>query len=106
MGSRTPAGLCNIDFPRLSGKAPASDFPTPSNLNSHNHNQHAGRPCFSLAVLVGLSGSQSQLAPTLFSDLSIFSDGRLDASTTLDVHHSCERSVHSPDRGPLPILSE
>src|SRR5258705_11109232 len=53
MGTRTPAGAWNIDFPGVSGKAPAGHFTRcPLNLNSHNHNQHAGRPCFSLAVLI------------------------------------------------------
>jgi len=32
-------------------EAPAgSSTRCPLNLNSHNHNQHAGRPCFSLAI--------------------------------------------------------
>jgi hypothetical protein len=30
----------------------ADSCDAPFNLNSHNHNQHAGRPCFSLAVLI------------------------------------------------------
>jgi hypothetical protein len=34
------------------------------NFNSHNHNQHAGRPCFSLAVLIERSNS------TLCEDIS------------------------------------
>jgi hypothetical protein len=35
-------------------EAPAGSFTRcPRNLNSHNHNQHAGRPCFSLAVAIG-----------------------------------------------------
>jgi hypothetical protein len=29
----------------------------PPNLNSHNHNQHAGRPCFSLAIQIERSTS-------------------------------------------------
>jgi hypothetical protein len=34
-------------------KAPAGSVTQcPPKLNSHNHNQHAGRPCFSLAVLI------------------------------------------------------
>jgi hypothetical protein len=35
----------------------------PCNLNSHNHNQHAGRPCFSLAVQIARS---SLLHATIF----------------------------------------
>ena len=34
-------------------EAPAgSSTRCPPNLNCHNHNQHAGRPCFSLAILI------------------------------------------------------
>src|SRR6266849_10917691 len=44
MGTRTPAGAWNIDFPGVSGKAPAGGFKRRLlNLNSHNHNQHAGQ---------------------------------------------------------------
>jgi len=58
MGIRTRAGAWNIDFPGVSGKAPAGGFKRcPLNLNSHNHNQHAGRPCFSLAVQIERSTS-------------------------------------------------
>jgi hypothetical protein len=39
-------------------EAPAGSFTRcPPNLNSHNHNQHAGRPCFSLAVQIERSTS-------------------------------------------------
>jgi hypothetical protein len=39
-------------------EAPAGSFTRcPLNLNSHNHNQHAGRPCFSLAVQIEPSTS-------------------------------------------------
>ena len=39
-------------------EAPAGSFTRCLlNLNSHNHNQHAGRPCFSLAVLIERSTS-------------------------------------------------
>jgi len=38
------------------------------NLNCHNHNQHAGRPCFSLAFLIG--GKRSNLARLSESRLS------------------------------------
>ena len=35
----------------------------PLNLKSHNHNQHAGRPCFYLAVLIGLTLVSFSLSP-------------------------------------------
>jgi hypothetical protein len=39
-------------------EAPAGSFAQcPLNVNSHNHNQHAGRPCFSLAVQIERSTS-------------------------------------------------
>jgi hypothetical protein len=47
-------------------EAPAGSFARcPPNLNSHNHNQHAGRPCFSLAVQIERSKS------TLRYDISL-----------------------------------
>jgi hypothetical protein len=58
MGTRTRAGAWSIDFPGVSEKAPAGGFKRCLlNLNSHNHNQHAGRPCFSLAVQIERSTS-------------------------------------------------
>jgi hypothetical protein len=39
---------------------------TPCNLNSHNHNQHAGRPCFSLAFLIGRTKSALNYAISRF----------------------------------------
>jgi hypothetical protein len=39
-------------FMLLTEAPAASTTRCPPNLNSHNHNQHAGRPCFSLAVLI------------------------------------------------------
>jgi len=66
MGTRTRAGAWNIDFPSASGKAPAGGFKRCLvKLNSHNHNQHAGRPCFSLAVQIERSTS------TLRYDISL-----------------------------------
>jgi len=45
------AGSRNVDLKGISKNAPAGEFMRcPLNLNSHNHNQHAGRPCFYLAV--------------------------------------------------------
>ena len=41
----------------------------PSKLNSHNHNQHAGRPCFSLAVLIG---SKRPVLARVFEDVFSF----------------------------------
>jgi hypothetical protein len=39
-------------------EAPAGSFTRcPLDLNSHNHNQHAGRPCFSLAIQIEHSTS-------------------------------------------------
>ena len=39
-------------FMLLTEATAGSSTRCPSNLNSHNHNQHAGRPCFSLAIQI------------------------------------------------------
>jgi hypothetical protein len=58
-------------------EAPAGSFTRcPLNLNSHNHNQHAGRPCFSLAVQIERSTS------TLRYDIS----GLRNRSSHVSVH--------------------
>jgi hypothetical protein len=45
------AGSGNIDLQGVSKKTPAGEFMRcPLNLNSNNHNQHDGSPCFYLAV--------------------------------------------------------
>ena len=44
-------------FMLLTDAPAASSTRCPLNLNSHNHNQHAGRPCFSLAFLIGRTKS-------------------------------------------------
>jgi hypothetical protein len=57
------------------------------NLNSHNHNQHAGRPCFSLAVLI--EGSTSTPRCDIFLPQN-------------RVSHVCLHTIHvHADRSPL-----
>jgi len=49
---RRVAGAGSNDLKGVSQKAPAGEFTRcPLNLNSHNHNQHDGSPCFYLAIL-------------------------------------------------------
>jgi hypothetical protein len=66
-------------------EAPAASFTRcPSNLNSHNHNQHAGRPCFSLAVLTECSKS------TPSYDISLLRNRASNLSgTAIPLHTDC-----------------
>jgi hypothetical protein len=56
----------------------------PCNLNSHNHNQHAGRPCFSLAVQIERSTS------TLHCDISrLRNSGSHVSAHAIHAHADC-----------------
>jgi hypothetical protein len=57
-------------FMLLTEAPAASSTRCPPNLNSHNHNQHAGRPCFSLAIQIERSTS------ILRYDISLRRNGR------------------------------
>src|SRR5258705_8258839 len=96
MGTRTPAGAWNIDFPGVSGKAPAGGFKRCLlNLNSHNHNQHAGRPCFSLAVLI----ERSKPAPRY--DISLLRNRASHVSAlAIHAHAHCSRLDRSTTAEP------
>jgi hypothetical protein len=70
-------------------EAPAGSFTQcPLNLNSHNHNQHAGRPCFSLAVPIERSTS------TLRYDISRLRDRASHVSAHAIHAHAEGSSLH------------
>ena len=82
-------------------EAPAgSSTRCPPNLNCHNHNQHAGRPCFSLAFLIGRTKSTLNYAILQFFAhehfLSLCAD--CGQSPPVDAHAVCilqAGSMHS-----------
>jgi hypothetical protein len=75
-------------FMLLTDAPAASSTRCPPNLNSHNHNQHAGRPCFSLAFQIERS------TPTLRYDISRLRNSASHVSAhAIHAHADCS-SLH------------
>jgi hypothetical protein len=83
-------------------EAPAgSSTRCPPNLNSHNHNQHAGRPCFSLAIQIKRSTS------TLRYDISLLRNRASHCSAhAIHVHATCSPLHRSTTAAPTRARSK